>query len=48
MIGLEALELVEQRVELLVRDFRGVADVIALLVMPDGVAELSQAFFRIR
>ena len=38
MIGFELLELVEEGVELFVRDFRIVVDVVALFVMPDRLA----------
>ena len=46
MLGLEPLELVQQRVELLVGDLRGVVNVVALFVMPDRGAELGDAFER--
>ena len=38
MLGLEALELVEQAVECLIRDLGGIEDVVAVLVMADRVA----------
>src|SRR5262249_31209987 len=47
VFGLEMLELVQQRVELLVCDFRIVVDVIALFVMTDRITKLLQAGDRI-
>ena len=46
MLGFERLELVEQPVECLVRDLGRAADVVALLVVADAVAQLSDAVFR--
>ena len=43
MLRLERLELVQQRVELVVGDLGIVVDVVALFVMPDRVAELRDA-----
>ena len=45
MLGFEPLELVQQRVELLVGDLGIVVDVVALFVMADRVAQLFEAFF---
>ena len=42
MLRLELLELVQQPIELLVRDLRIVVDVVALFVMADGVAQLAE------
>ena len=43
VLRFEPLELVQQRIELLVGDLGVVVDVVALFVMPDGVAELGEA-----
>ena len=43
ILGLEPLELVQQPVELLVRDLRRAVDVVALLVVADLLAELTDA-----
>ncbi len=43
MIRFEPLELVQQRVELLVRDLGVVVDVVALFVVPNQIAEFAQA-----
>jgi hypothetical protein len=47
MIGFEAFELVEERVELRVRDLGGTIEVITLFVMPDGVTKLFDTLFGI-
>ena len=44
MLGLEALELVQQPIELFVGDLGIVVDVVALFVVADGVAELVEPF----
>ena len=41
---LQPLELVEQAIERLVGDLRGVVDVVALFVMADRVTKLADAF----
>ena len=46
VIGFELLELVQQRVERFVRDFGRVVNVVALLVMPNGIAKLLDTLFR--
>ena len=43
MLRFEPLELVQQPIELLVGDLGIVVDVVALFVMPDGVAQLADA-----
>ena len=48
MIRLEMLEFVQEPIELLVGHLRVVVDVIALLVMPDGIPESLEAFLRRR
>ena len=45
MLRLEPLELVQQPIELLVGDLGIVVDVVALFVMPDGIAQLARARF---
>jgi hypothetical protein len=43
MLGFEPFELVEQRVELFVRDLRLIENVVAVFVVPDLLAELLKA-----
>ena len=43
MLALEGLELLHQRIERIVGDFRIVVNVVALFVMPDLIAELLDA-----
>src|SRR5438445_7926167 len=45
MLCFEPLELVEESIELLVRDLGVVVDVVALLVLPDRITQFAQAFF---
>ena len=45
MLRLETLELVEQRVEFFVGNLGRVVDVVALLVMADGITQIAQTFF---
>jgi hypothetical protein len=44
---LEALELVQQPIELLVRDLGLVLNVVTLFVIPNGVTQRPDALFRI-
>jgi len=48
VLGFQALELVKQLVEHLVRDLRSVVHVVLLLVTADGVAKLMDSAFEIR
>ena len=43
MLGFELLELVQQPIELLVRNLGLVVDVVALFVVPDGLAKCRDA-----
>ena len=45
MLPFERLELVQQMVERLVGNLRGVEDVVLLFVMPDGLAKFPQPRF---
>jgi len=47
MLRLEAFELVQEPIELVVGNFGIVEDVVPLLVMPNQLTELVQAFNRI-
>jgi hypothetical protein len=47
MFGLEPLELVEQPIELFIRDLGRVVNVVPLLVVADGAAELVQPLLRV-
>ena len=46
MLGLEPLQLFQERIELDVGDLGVVEDVVALLVVPDLLTQLAQAIFR--
>jgi hypothetical protein len=48
VFGFEAFQLMEQAVELLVRDFRRVPDVVTLLVMPDLAPEVLDSGERVQ